>query len=338
MRLRLKLNLSFKEFDDAYQARFLGDFSTAFGLQSGDIRTPTFRPGCVIFEADFDTETAKKILAILSEAVKVHKAGDLKPEIQVFLDLVDQYSIEKSEKAVTRLTVSMPREARPTDRYILFVHGWNGAASSFGKLPKFLEEETNLKSAVYEFPTSALQHSPAVHFVSENLDNWIRNHFTLQNTKFAIIAHSMGGIVVRKFITSQMIKSKPIDSAIKQVTFVASPHTGTALATATKLIPGLSSEQLRELSPTSAELVQLNSSWDFWKSKNLGVEGHIRSIYGTADMVVPVSSATVDDPNAIPILGATHTDIVKPISRDSEIVITLKRLLSDAGLIAESRT
>jgi hypothetical protein len=337
MRLRLKLNLNFNDFGNDHRARFLEAFSAAFGLQSSDIRDPTFRPGCVIFEADFDTETAKKILAILSEAVQAHKAGELKPEIQVFLNLIDQFKIEKSEKAVTRLTVSMSGEARPTDRYILFVHGWNGTASSFGQLPEFLEEETNLKSAIYEFPTGALQHSPAVHFVAENLDNWIRNHFTLRDTQFALIAHSMGGIVVRKFLTSQMFKPKPIDGAIKQVTFVASPHTGTALATATKLIPGLSSEQLRELSPNSAELVQLNSSWDFWKSKNLGVEGQIRSIYGTADMVVPVSSATVDDPNAIPILGASHTDIVKPAARESEIVITLKRLLSDAGLIAERR-
>jgi hypothetical protein len=47
--------------------------------------------------------------------------------------------------------------------------------------------------------------------------------------------------------------------------------------------------------------------------------------------VVPAADAASDDIEAVPILGAGHSDIVKPSGPEAEIVTTLARFLREAG-------
>lgn len=76
-------------------------------------------------------------------------------------------------------------------------------------------------------------------------------------------------------------------------------------------------------------MVELNARWQVWRRENPDLQHNIRSIYGLDDKVVAPTIASVDDPEAIPIFGAGHINIVKPKSIDDEIVVTVSRLLRE---------
>ena len=140
----------------------------------------------------------------------------------------------------------------------------------------------------------------------------------------------MGGIVTRKLIVSQAWREHPLDKQIKQITFVASPHSGVPIAKLVKYVPSLQEAQLNELNTRSPFLVDLNGQWSAWSKANIPAHCSTRSIYGTNDDVVDEALAIADDPEAIPILGAGHINIVKPVNESSEIVITISRLLRES--------
>ena len=93
---------------------------------------------------------------------------------------------------------------------------------------------------------------------------------------------------------------------------MASPYNGVWLASLAKRIFCLNDNQLKDLSPESPHLVELNARWQVWRRENPNLEHNIRSIYGLEDKVVAPAIASVDDPEAIPIFGAGHINIVKP--------------------------
>lgn len=156
----------------------------------------------------------------------------------------------------------------------------------------------------------------------------------------AIIAHSMGGIVARKLLVSQRYRQDPLTSRIDQVTFVASPHHGAVLAKLGEHVPAMRHVQLSEIGPSSPVLFELNEQWQAWTKENSHRQPHVRSVFGTADAVVSANNARGLDPEAIPILGAGHRDVVKPASPNDEIVQTLARFLRGAwcGSAAQTRS
>jgi hypothetical protein len=57
--------------------------------------------------------------------------------------------------------------------------------------------------------------------------------------------------------------------------------------------------------------------------------------YGTADNTVPMASAIGNDPQAVPILGAGHSDIIEANNATDEGVLTISRFFKEAGLDPE---
>jgi hypothetical protein len=254
-----------------------------------------------------------------NEKKDVEDIGNLKEFIfkHTVVEITDDFTI--------RVAVHTKKKSK---RKLLFVHGWRGDKDSFGDMPSMLSDLVGCNSLVYEYPTGIWEQSPSIQYVARNLDNWIRNHF--EDSRLAIICHSMGGIVVRKLIVSQLWRSSPIDTYVKQITFVASPHSGVPLAKLGKYVPSIQKAQIHDLSTKSSFLVDLNGQWSSWSRTNVPNNCVTRSIYGTDDDVVDPTLALGDDPDAIPILNAGHINIVKPESADSEIVVTINRLLSES--------
>jgi pimeloyl-ACP methyl ester carboxylesterase len=146
-----------------------------------------------------------------------------------------------------------------------------------------------------------------IYHIARNLENWIRN--LGPNKSILFVAHSMGGLVVRKLITSQIYCSDPLDKMVRHITFIASPHNGTNWATLAHKIPFLQKAQLGALIPTSPFLLELNDNWQGWSAKNVPRSCAARSIFGSADDVVPVGSAACFDAVPIPLLGKGHRRI-----------------------------
>jgi hypothetical protein len=324
LRVKITMERSFESFDDAQQDQFLNDLEHVSGCPRDQFAKISFRPGCIIFEADLEKEAVLQVIELFAKK----GSKELPESARLFLE---QYAITKVEGGVTLRFQILTRKAESRAE-LMFVHGWRGDPDSFGRLPEFLSSLLGLSFQIYTYPTSLWKpkKSPSVEFIARNLDNWMRNH--LRSEKIGIVAHSMGGVIVRKFLVSQHWKSRPLDALVKQTTFIASPHNGAVLSSLVDSVPTFSGVQLKDLEPNSPFLFSLNSDWASWVKKNVPQHCLIRSIVGTSDHIVSVVNAIGLDPDAVPILNAGHSDIVQPKSLDDEIVVTISRFMADAGL------
>jgi pimeloyl-ACP methyl ester carboxylesterase len=327
--LRVVIEEDFDSFGLERREEFLHDLVLLTGLERSDIREVRFQRGCVKAELRIP-ETAVEALHDLYSRARGSSNGEALEEMRAFLLKYNIANINGEFEVALQIRIKRPPiETQKGSQEIVFVHGFTGDGAAFGELPKFLSEFFQCRSSAYTYPTGWLTHSPSVYYLANGLDGWFRNH--VQSERVAIIAHSMGGLVARKFITMQAYRSRPVDSYVKQLSFIASPHDGADLAAIVKKLPGLGSAQLDELSPRSGFIAELKEAWMAWLSAHSPRDCHVRSLYGTADAIVSPVNAIGLTPDSETILGADHTSIVKPTSADATVVSTLKRFLREAG-------
>jgi len=326
-KVKIRMNRSFDEFiGSGRKNEFLDDLSFITGVPADEIYNVVFRNSCVIFEGEMDKEAVQHLL----EMYNIRNSDDENEDLDNLKKFILKHSIvEITDDFTIRITIKTNDKSSGK---LIFIHGWRGDKDSFGNMPEMLSDLTGCNSLVYEYPTGIWEKSPAIQYVSRNLDNWIRNYAS--NAKLAIICHSMGGIVTRKFVVSQSYRANPLDKQVKQITFIASPHSGVSLAKLGKHIPTIQKAQISDLSPESSFLVELNEQWLAWCNANVPANCITRSIYGTSDDVVDKAFAIGNDPEAIPILNANHVNIVKPENKKSEIVITLHRLIKESDFFS----
>lgn len=321
--LRVVMNLSFDRFDDNRRSQYMRDLSEVLGCSESDMQTTSFRPGCVIG----DTKIDEAAIRLFLELIHRHPDGTLTSSNAEVRSFIAKYNVQN-------VTAELPAPFhiaidKAPKQQIVFVHGWRSNAATFGDLPAYLDEMFNSRVEPFSYPTSLAGHSPSIFHLARGLENHIRTHVSADQV--AIVAHSMGGLVTRKMLVMQRDRSSPLDNAVKQVTLIASPNLGSDFASILKRMPGFSSEQLSELSPNAGFIVELHEQWQNWKARKSPISCKIRCIYGTNDSVVPMADASSDDTEAVPMLGAGHSDIVKPTKQSSEIVATLARFMREAG-------
>lgn len=327
-RLTLVLDRKFDGFDDAARQNFLSGLSRVTGCPASEMRNVTFRRGCVIAEIEMSEEAVKTFLNDYARAEKEKLPAALS-ELAEFL----KAEHVQNANAIFKVAIQI-RSKQKHSQDVVFVHGWTGDATTFGKLPEFLNKRIQSNIHMYEYPTGWLTHSPSVYFLAQNFDNWFRNH--IHTERVGIIVHSMGGLVIRKFLTVQQFRQEPVDERIKQLTFIASPHDGAGLAEVIKMIPGLRSAQIEELTSRSGFIAELKDRWSEWVKEKVPSSCRLRSIYGTNDRIVSPPNAMGFDVEAVPILGAGHIDIVKPKNEKAELVVTIERFLREAGFATSS--
>jgi len=321
--LRIRMDVDFESFDEDVKNEFLTDLSDVSGVPLEELVVTGFYSGCVIFEGELNREAIARLLEQFKQAEKGESSQDIEP----FIEFLEKWSVS-SIKPKVRLKIEEDTEDGLSAKdIVIFIHGWNGSNDSFGSFPSYIAGEIVCETAVYEYPTGIWANSPSLEFIARNLDNWIRTKFR-NARKISIVAHSMGGIIARRFISLQMNRSDKLENII-QITFIASPHNGASLADIGKHVPTFEKVQLQELSQNSPFLLAVNSDWLTWVDSNSIERNNIRSIIGTNDKVVSINNAMGLDPNAVLILGGGHKDIVKPNSEKSEVVATLAMFLEN---------
>ena len=321
--LRVVMELDYADFVESRKDQFLADLAEVLGCSDDDLKSTTFRPGCVVSES----KSGESAIRLLLELIEVSSDGTLtssSPEVRA---LLAKYKIKNiSADRTTDLQIVV--ENRPKQQ-LVFVHGWRSDDHAFGKLPEYLNEVFDSHVEPFAYPTSTLGHSPSIFHLARGLENHIRTHVSAE--RVGIIAHSMGGFIVRKMLVMQRDRRSPLDDAIRQVTFIASPQLGSDLAKILKKIPGVASDQLHELSPNSGFVVELHEQWQNWKDRKTPLLCKVRCIYGTDDNIVPAADASADDREAVPILGGDHSSVIRPASKKAAVVLTLTRFLQEAG-------
>ena len=325
--LRVVMERDFSAFTLESRDEFLSGLSLVTGCPKDEMWHVRVKSGCVVVELELDEEAVLKLIELYEKRSDATAAGELS-------DLLD--FIKKNN--VANITAEMrPRfgvsKKLTGDRALVFVHGWRGDNNSFGKLPAILGKRFACPSFIYEYPTGAWSPSPSIVFIARDFDNWFRNE--VQARTVGVIAHSMGGVVVRKFLCSQMIRRDPVGRQIRQITFIASPNNGAVFASIGRHVPFLASCQLHELSPNGGFMFDLNEQWQEWVSSNVPSYAMVRSIVGAADDVVSPSNAQGGDPSAALIAEATHTSIVDVSDDEAPIVKTISRLLEEASFGAD---
>lgn len=332
--IRIRMAKDFSQFGTAEKDAFLLAFQEITGLGDSDIRNISFREGCVNFEAEIPLAVWRKFCAMYKSLADEPDSEALEP-LRAF---IEKFAIQDvTEQGVYAFHIRATDKTKPDNRdHVIFIHGWSGSANAFGDLPTFIEQQVHCRAVVYEYPTRRLAKSPAVSFLAQNFDNWIRNN-AVHAPKLAFIAHSMGGLIVRKFVADQRRpwKEAPMDSLVKQITLVASPYDGSVLARLAALFS--LNVQLGDLSPNSAMLFDMNREWEQWVRDNVPRNCRVRCVVSTADSIVNINNARGFDPNPEVLVDKDHTDIIKPNSKDDAIVSTLVRLLREAGIGQETQ-
>lgn len=304
------------------------------GADIDSIQNFKIRSACVIVVFDLDRASAERFVSLINKFRNSDKSLS-EHDKQLISDFTKRFRLQNTQIGPPLIPESGYDYVAPTNSNLIFlVHGWRGDGDSFGKLPEMLKQNTGCECRRFVYPTGFLETSSPIHYVSKAFDNWIRNETDNGARKFAIIAHSMGGVVSRATLSSQLVSKRPLDKKVRQITFVASPLGGAWLAKLAKNGPGSTLAQVAELAPNSIFMEQVKTGWSSWIEKQNHLNGRVRSIYSPNDEVVDTVSAVGEDPEAVPILGSRHSDIIKPENETDEIVRTLSRFINETDLCA----
>jgi len=186
---------------------------------------------------------------------------------------------------------------------ILLVHGWNGDESSWPDGRRLLALENRLGRDIYYFNyrTGALPNRyPPLEAMEEHLERYVKSF-----PEVDIIAHSMGGLLVRQYL------SHHAEHHIRRLLLLSVPHFG---ADAAGILAELASVaatgnvQAQELQPGSDFLWQLNSLDGSELATVSVLNAYAASASGLkGDLIVAPESAWLPWANNYSVQGDHHT-------------------------------
>ncbi|MHA6830522.1 alpha/beta fold hydrolase [Ralstonia pseudosolanacearum] len=147
---------------------------------------------------------------------------------------------------------------------------------------------------------------------ANKLKTYLYNARVLDYPAVVFVGHSMGGLVVLRYLASNLDKDDSLAAKVSLVTLYGSPQEGAQIASIAKL--ALSNPALAHMKPVDDNqwLQQLTDDWTNTMRKPHVVCGYEKApTYGV--MIVPWSSSNrfCTEPG-VAIDGANHIDMVKP--------------------------
>ncbi len=186
---------------------------------------------------------------------------------------------------------------------VILVHGWNGSEFTWPDVQTLRRFEQHMHRDVYFFTyrTGVIAaRFPPIEILEEQFERYL-----LPFKQVDVIAHSMGGLIVREYLSHH---SK---HPIRRLVFLSTPHFGTDAASVLEKVASVSSEgnlQADEMLPGSDFLWQLNaqegSELEGVQVLNAYVDSD--SIFDR-DLVVPSYSAWLPWVANVSVAGNHHT-------------------------------
>lgn len=247
------------------------------------------------------------------------------------------------QKFVTRLC----GDPKATSVDVLFVHGLSGDAHKTwtdsrgtGHWPSWLCEDIG-KLSVYTlgYPASILAKPAKKEMNLHERANNMLEQLAVQGIgvrPIVMVCHSLGGILVKEILRTTSECPDPdwkrIGTQVRIVFFLATPHTGSSLASVAKLLaPRITSSFTDLLSNEGGYLTNLNQSY-----RELVAECDISTVsyyekHATKGLgvVVPETSADPGVSGSRPIpIDADHSEICKPLNRDDLVYSSICRRIN----------
>jgi hypothetical protein len=208
------------------------------------------------------------------------------------------------------------------DRLLLFVHGLGGAGQATWRdgsqpgFPEFISADGALldlaDTAFFAYPTSLLRLpftriAPGILDLAEGLRSQIEAQYPRYKS-IALICHSLGGLVARKYLLEQVKQGKAL--RVDKLLLFAVPNNGSSLAGVARHI-SWHHNQLAELCRNSGFIQELNDDWSRLKMNDRLA---VKYVVAGQDRVVDKLSAIGQwgNENVEAVLDADHVSVVKP--------------------------
>lgn len=186
----------------------------------------------------------------------------------------------------------------PEQPPVILVHGWNGGEFTWPAPDTLKALEDKLERDIYLFTyrTGIIANRyPPLEVLEEKLDR-----FLVKYPKVDVIAHSMGGVLLRQYLSHHP------DNPVHRIVFLSTPHFGTNAARFLTGLASLSAEgniQASEIRPGSDFLWQLN------ELKGAELEGmDVLNVY-VGEVSLLETDFVVDEASAYLPWGATNVHV-----------------------------
>ncbi|MFM2598107.1 esterase/lipase family protein [Vibrio fortis] len=215
-------------------------------------------------------------------------------------------------------------------KYIFFVHGYSSnSRKAWGEFPDFIKGKFGDQYEVdcldyvsphklYEFWKPAPNHLNIAEAFITDLENKCDN---FSNDEITFIAHSNGGIVVKKLL--QQLALSEIQHNIARVCFLDVPHSGSGFANVGKFF-NPRNKHLKALNSNSDSLAEINQRWH---KEGYDSKLQILNLCAEVDDVVSRSSSSYNYPDTKTIPRVNHGEIAKPNSKNDNVVIEVEKFL-----------
>lgn len=194
------------------------------------------------------------------EMMRKPEMGVWKRGVIVALLLLQGCAVKKSEEIRVdlwhgwELMEELLQPDFPDAPPLILIHGWNGGEFTWPPPDRLMQLEKELGRDIYYFNYRTgivANRYPPIEVLEEKLDR-----FLLPYEQVDIVAHSMGGLLVRQYLAHHP------ENPIRRVVFLATPHYGshaTQVLTELASIGSTGNIQAAEIQPGSGFLWQLNS-------------------------------------------------------------------------------
>jgi pimeloyl-ACP methyl ester carboxylesterase len=212
------------------------------------------------------------------------------------------------------------RNVPTNDCVIIFVHGVTGNSRETWMndrtkrfWPEMLTEDPAFKGTnvfVYGYDSPRLGQSLTIGELGADLELILSSNGIFTHKRIAFLMHSMGGLVVRSFLT-EYARKKYIDN-VKLLFFLATPTEGAQVAAVFSLVS--QNPQFRQMAPAT-RANKLGEELRRWLAQNFDIASY--AAYETektsGTVVVPMANAlALSNRPAYPISNANHVTITKP--------------------------
>ena len=179
----------------------------------------------------------------------------------------------------------------------------------------------------YSYPTRLIRLPftpplPGLRDLADGLRTFIDERHGDRDAIF-IIAHSLGGLIARHMLVSELRSGRNIK--VEKLVLLAVPSTGSTLANVGSLV-SMAHRQLKALAKDESGLMTLNIDWEQLKVEQTV---QVRYVLGGCDRTVPPESAApyIGADNKSVIIDADHRSIVAPTGANDLRYKTVKRFL-----------
>ena len=217
---------------------------------------------------------------------------------------------------------------------VILVHGLNGdLVKTWGRFPDLLQDDPELDVKVVSygygfFYKPFIGANESIHNIAEGLATEIELRCPPED-KIILVGHSLGGLIIRKYLLNQYFKGKM--PQVSKVCFFAVPQNGSGLSDILKLI-GWRHQQLKALCKDNKYLEEMN---DQWVSTKIANNFEILSVIGGRDDIVTSESSKsiFRDSDIKMIEGKGHINIVKPDNYDDSSYLALKQFINKKNTV-----